>query len=58
MLSSELFTAIKGPSINIQIFKDISSGMTYEKSFEKHFGTKWTAAVPLIAKSIAKLTGK
>jgi hypothetical protein len=32
--------------------------MTYEKSFEKHFGIKWTAAVPLIAKSIAKLPGK
>ncbi|MEY3636672.1 MAG: hypothetical protein RL147_1101 [Actinomycetota bacterium] len=58
MLTSELFTAIKGPAINIQIFKDISAGMTYEKSFEKHFGIKWTAAVPLIAKSIAKLTGK
>jgi hypothetical protein len=58
MLTSELFTAIKGPAINIQIFKDISSGMTYEKSFEKHFGIEWTMAVPLIAKSIAKLTGK
>jgi hypothetical protein len=58
MLTSELFTAIKGPAINIQIFKDISAGMTYEDSFEKHFGIKWTAAVPLIAKSIAKLTDK
>ena len=58
MLTSELFTAIKGPAINIQIFKDISSGMTYEKSFEKHFGIEWTMAVPLIAKSIAKLTDK
>jgi hypothetical protein len=58
LLTSEIFTAIKGPAINIQIFKDISSGMTYEKSFEKHFGIKWAAAVPLIAKSIAKLAGK
>ena len=58
LLTSEIFTAIKGPAINIQIFKDISSGMTYEKSFEKHFGIKWAAAVPLVAKSIAKLTGK
>jgi hypothetical protein len=58
MLASEIFTAIKGPSINIQIFKDISAGMTYEKSFEKHFGIKWNAAVPLIAKSIAKVAGK
>ena len=56
LLTSEIFTAIKGPAINIQIFKDISSGMTYERSFEKHFGIKWAAAVPLIAKSIAKLT--
>jgi hypothetical protein len=32
--------------------------MTYEKSFEKHFGVKWAVAVPLIAKSIAKLAGK
>jgi hypothetical protein len=58
MLASEIFTAIKGPSINILIFKDISAGMTYEKSFEKHFGIKWAAAVPLIAKSISKVAGK
>jgi hypothetical protein len=58
LLASEIFTAIKGPAINIQIFKDISAGMTYEKSFEKHFGIKWAAAVPLIAKSIAKVAGK
>ena len=58
LLTSEIFTAIKGPAINIQIFNDISAGMTYERSFEKHFGIKWAAAVPLIAKSIAKLTGK
>jgi hypothetical protein len=57
MLVSEIFTAIKGPAINIQIFKDISDGMTYEESFEKHFGVKWTDAVPLLAKSISKLTG-
>ena len=57
MLVSEIFTAIKGPAINIQIFKDISGGMTYEESFEKHFGVKWTDAVPLLAKSISKLTG-
>jgi hypothetical protein len=57
MLVSEMFTAIKGPAINIQIFKDISDGMTYEESFEKHFGVKWTDAVPLLAKSISKLTG-
>jgi hypothetical protein len=56
MLVSEIFTAIKGPAINIQIFKDISEGMTYETSFEKHFGTKWDSAVPLLAKSISKLT--
>ena len=58
LLASEIFTAIKGPAINIQIFKDISAGMTFEKSFEKHFGIKWAAAVPLIAKSIAKVAGK
>jgi len=58
MLVSEIFTAIKGPAINIQIFRDISSGMTYEESFEKHFGVKWTDAVPLLAKSISKLAGK
>jgi len=57
MLVSEIFTAIKGPAINIQIFKDISDGMTYEESFEKHIGVKWTDAVPLLAKSISKLTG-
>jgi len=57
MLVSEIFTSIKGPAINIQIFKDISAGMTYDESFEKHFGVKWADAVPLLAKSISKLTG-
>ena len=55
MLICEVFTAIKGPAINIQIFEDISDGMTYEQSFEKQFGMKWDTAVPLIAKSISKL---
>jgi hypothetical protein len=58
MLVSEIFTAIKGPAINIQIFEDISDGMTYEQSFEKHFSMKWDAAIPLIAKSISQLVKK
>jgi len=58
MLISEIFTAIKGPAINIQIFEDISDGMTYEQSFEKHFGMTWDAAEPLIANSISKLVKK
>ena len=58
MLISEIFTAIKGPAINIQIFEDISDGMTYEQSFEKHFGMTWDSAVPLIATSISKLVKK
>jgi hypothetical protein len=55
MLISEIFTAIKGPSINIQIFTDISGGMTYEQSFEKQFGLPWNEAVKMIAKSISSL---
>jgi hypothetical protein len=55
MLVSEIFTAIKGPAINIQIYEDISDGMTFEQSIEKQFGMKWEAAVPLLAKSISKL---
>jgi len=55
MLVSEVFTAIKGPAINIQIFTDISKGMTFEKSFEQHFGLPWDDAVKMIAKSISLL---
>lgn len=55
MLVSEIFTAIKGPAINIQIFTDISKGMTFEKSFEKHFELPWDEAVKMIAKSISSL---
>ena len=58
MLVSEIFTAIKGPAINIQIYEDISDGMTFEQSFEKHFGQTWDSAVPLIAKSISQLVKK
>jgi hypothetical protein len=57
-LISEIFTAIKGPAINIQIYDDIADGMTFEQSFEKQFGMKWDAAVPLIAKSISQLVKK
>jgi hypothetical protein len=57
-LIAEIFTAIKGPGINIQIYEDISDGMTYEQSFEKHFGQSWDSAVPLIAKSISQLVKK
>jgi len=55
MLVSEVFTAIKGPAINIQIFTDISKGMTFEKSFEDHFGLPWDDAAKMIAKSISLL---
>jgi hypothetical protein len=58
MLVSEVFTAIKGPGINIQIFTDISKGMTFEKSFEDHFGLPWDDAVKMIAKSISLLVEK
>ena len=58
MLVSEIFTAIKGPGINIQIYEDISDGMTFEQSFEKQFGQSWDSAVPLIAKSISQLVKK
>jgi hypothetical protein len=57
-LICEIFTAIKGPAINIQIYEDISDGMTFEQSFEKQFGMKWDTAVPLIAKSISQLVKK
>jgi len=57
-LISEIFTAIKGPATNIQIYEDISDGMTYEQSFEKNFGISWDSAVPLIAKSISQLVKK
>ena len=56
LLVSEIMTAIKGPSINIQIFEDIAKGSTFEKSFESHFGISWDLAVPLIAESIANLS--
>ena len=55
MLVSEVFTAIKGPAINIQIFTDISKGMTFEKSFEDHFGLPWDDAANMIAKSVSSL---
>jgi hypothetical protein len=57
-LICEIFTAIKGPAINIQIYEDISDGMTFEQSFEKQFGQSCDSAVPLIAKSISQLVKK
>ena len=58
MLVSEIFTSIKGPEINLQIYKDIAQGMTWESSFREHFGLTWDEAAPLISKSVAGLINK
>lgn len=55
MLVSEIFTAIKGPQVNMELFSDVASGMSFEDAFSLRFGITWEEAAPLIAKSIVKL---
>ncbi len=46
----EILVALKGPSITLDIPKDMSKGMSFEDSFKKEFGTTWQEVTPIIIK--------
>ena len=50
---TEIFTALKGPDSQMELFRLIANGKTMDDAFETIFGMPWKTAVPLIAKLIS-----
>ncbi len=48
-LVNEALASIKGLSINMQLFKDVANGKTWDQAFEANFGISWSAALPKLA---------
>jgi hypothetical protein len=46
---NEIFASIKGPAVNMQLFKDVANGKTWDQAFEINFGISWQEALPKIA---------
>ena len=55
---NEIFASIKGPTVQMDLFKEVANGKTFAEAFEKVFGMPWKYAAPIIARVIAKETGK
>jgi hypothetical protein len=53
----EIFAAIKGPTVQMDLFKEVANGKTFPEAFEKIFGMPWKDAAPIIARVIAKERG-
>jgi hypothetical protein len=49
---SEIFTAIKGPSVLLDFHEQMSRKVTYTDAFQNIFGISWQSAQPEIAKVI------
>ena len=55
---NEIFASIKGPTVQMNLFREVANGKTFAEAFDKIFGLPWKDAVPIIARIIAKETGK
>jgi len=52
MLVTEILASLKGPESTIRLSLEVGNGLSYQKAFEKVYGTPWETAVPLIAQII------
>ena len=50
----EIFFALKGPDITMNLMRDVATGMTWPEAFEKNFGTSWNEALPILSEVLAK----
>jgi hypothetical protein len=53
-LVSEIFSAIKGPDVIMQMYKDVAGGKNFETVFAETFGMSWADAVPILSRALAK----
>lgn len=51
---TEIFTAVKGPDSQMQLFKLFADGKDMDAAFESVFGVPWKTTVPIIAKLISE----
>jgi hypothetical protein len=50
---NEIFAALKGPNAQMELYKKVASGKSFDEAFEEIFGSPWKLAVPIIARVLA-----
>ena len=50
---NEIFAALKGPNAQMELYKTVAAGNTFDQAFEDIFGAPWKSAVPVIARVLA-----
>ena len=56
-LVNEALASIYGPNINMQLFKDVANGKTWEQAFEVNTGISWSVALPKLAAILSGVVG-
>ena len=56
-LVNEALASIYGPNINMQLFKDVANGKTWEQAFEANTGISWSVALPKLAAILSGVAG-
>jgi len=54
-LVNEVLCSLKGPSVNMQLFKDVANGKTWEQAFEADLGISWSEALPKLATILSEM---
>jgi len=57
-LVNEALASLKGPDINMQLFKDVANGKTWEQAFEANLGIAWSDALPKLAAILYAMVGR
>ena len=55
---NEIFASLKGPNVQMELFKAVAKGKSFDQAFEDIFGTPWKSAVPIIARVLANVRAK
>ena len=50
---NEIFAALKGPNAQMELYKKVASGKSFDEAFEEIFDAPWKLAVPVIARVLA-----
>jgi hypothetical protein len=57
-LVNEALASLKGPAINMQLFRDVANGKTWEQAFEADLGIPWSDALPKLAAILYGMVGR